>query len=107
MKSIKFFKYYNTCAFERFLNTHGYKTKDVKDFRVVEKKQRFGNILKVYSISFRDGNEKYFKVVFFKNFDECNQSILGFKDDKLLRWWKDANVKKYKIKNLNVYGMEC
>ena len=107
MKSIKFFKYYNTCAFERFLNTHGYKIKDVKDFRVVSIKQRLGNVLKTYSILLKDGNEKYFKVVFFKDFDEYNQSSLGFKGDKLLRWCEDANVKKYKVKGLNVYGMYC
>ena len=83
MKSIKLFKYKDMRAFEEFLSAYGYKLEDVKGFSLVEKKQYFGNVLKEYSVHFKDGEYEYFKVVLFKDFNEYHQSRLGFKGSKL------------------------
>ena len=85
MKSIKYFKYKNKEKFERFLSSYDYKLEDVKGFVLVEKQQYRGNILKVYSIHFKDGEYEYFKVVYFKSFNEYHQSRLGFNGERLLR----------------------
>ena len=79
MKSIKLFKYKNTWEFGRFCGL-----KYAVGFRVVGVDRYQGNVLKEYSILFENGNKKPFKVVFFKNFFECNYSRLGRKGDKLL-----------------------
>ena len=78
MKSIKYFKYKDTCAFEKFLSAYGYKLKDVAGFSFGWKKQYHGNILKVYFIHFKDGEYEYFKEVCFKSFNECNQARFSF-----------------------------
>ena len=85
MKNIKLFKYRNTCNFMGFVTAYGYKLEDVIGFSVIGKKQYRGNVLKVYSIWFKDCEEEYFKVVNFKSFNEYHQSRLGFNGDKLLR----------------------
>ena len=84
MKSIKCFKYVNKKYFNVFLKDYGYTLKDIKGFKFVETKQYHGNILKIYSIHFNDGEYEYFKVVCFKSFNEYHQSKLGFNGDKLL-----------------------
>ena len=96
MKSIKLFKYKDMHAFEEFLSAYGYKLEDVKGFSLVEKKQYFGNVLKEYSVHFKDGEYEYFKVVLFKDFNEYHQSRLGFKGSKLEEWYQDANIRSYK-----------
>ena len=96
MKSIKYFKYKDTLAFEKFLSAYGYRLENVKGFSVVGKKQYHGNILKIYFIHFNNGEFEYFKVVYFKNFNECNQSRLSFSCIKLSGWYSSANVIKYK-----------
>ena len=93
MKNIKYFKYKNTNAFEELLSACDYKIEDVEGFSVIGKKQRQGNVLKVYTIWFKDCHEEYFKVVYFKSFNEYYQSKLGFNGNKLLRWFEDANVR--------------
>ena len=98
MKNIKFFKYLNTKAFEHLLNSYEYKLEDVKGFSFAGQKQYQYNVLKVYSICLNDGEEEYFKVVCFKDFNEYHQARLGFKGDKLLRWFEDADIRKYKTK---------
>ena len=85
MKSIKYFKYINKEKFEKFLNAYDHKLEDVKGFVFVEKQQYRGNILKVYSIHFKDGEYEYFKVVYFRSFNEYHQSRLGFNGERLLR----------------------
>ena len=98
MKSIKLFKYKDTCEFESFLNAYDYKFEDVKGFSFDEQKQYHGNVLKWYKIYFKDGEYEYFKVVTFKSFNEYRQSRLGFNGDKLLDWFEDSYIKTYKTK---------
>ena len=50
MKDIKYFKYVNTNAFERFLSAYGYKLKDVESFSLAGQKQYRGNVFKIYDI---------------------------------------------------------
>ena len=98
MKSIKLFKYKDTCGFENFLNAYGYKFEDVKGFSPAERRQYRGNVLKIYNIRFNDGEYEYFKVVTFKSFNEYRQSRLGFNGDKLLDWFEDSYIRMYKTK---------
>ena len=104
MKNIKFFKYKDTYEFKKFLDAYGYRLWGVKGFSYAGKKQYRYNVLKLYRITFNDGEYEYFKIVYFKSFNELNQSRLGFKGDKLLSWYEDANVRKYKVKD--VWGMK-
>ena len=97
MKNIKYFKYWYTYDFQQFLSEYGYKLEDVKGFSVAERRQYHGNILKIYNIHFNDGEYEYFKVVYFKSFNEYNQSRLGFNGNKLLFWYESAEIKEYKL----------
>ena len=103
MKNIKYFKYKNTYEYEKFLNAYGYRPEDVKGFSFAGKEQRNGNVLTEYSIWFNDDEREYFKVVYFSSFNEYHQCRLGFRGEKLLDWWQDADVRKYKVKD--VWGM--
>ena len=96
MKSIKLFQYKDTCGFENFLNAYGYKFEDVKGFSLAERRQYCGNVLKIYNIRFNDGEYEYFKVVYFKNFNEYRQSRLGFSCIKLSSWCESADIRLYK-----------
>ena len=78
MKNIKYFKYINTKQFNVFLSSYGYKLENVKGFSFVGKKQYHGNVLKLYFIHFNDGEKEYFKVVYFKSFNEYQQARLSF-----------------------------
>ena len=100
MKNIKLFKFKDTLEFQGFISSYNYKLEDVKGFSLAEKRQYHGNILKIYSIRFNDGEYEYFKVVFFESFNEYRQSGLGFNGDKLWSWFQDANIRKY---NKNSY----
>ena len=100
MKNIKFFKYKNTYEFKKFLDAYGYRLKDVEGFSVIGIKRYNGNILKVYSIWFKDCGEEYFKEVSFKSFNECKQSRLGFNGNKMLDLYQSANIVKYKVKDV-------
>ena len=102
MKSIKFFRYKDMCKFEEFLSAYEYKLEDVKGFKFIEQKQYSGNVLKLYFICLKDGEEICFTVADFKSFNEINQCRLGFKGDKLLGWYEDAAVRRYKT-NDGVY----
>ena len=84
MKSIKCFKYSSKKCFSYFLKKYGYVLEDVVGFSFSNKQQYRGNILKTYNVYFKDGEYGYFKVATFKNFNEYNQSSLGFNGDKLL-----------------------
>ena len=84
MKNIKYFKYKDTYEFKKFLDAYGYRLWGVKGFSYAGKKQYRYNVLKLYRITFNDGEYEYFKIVYFKSFNELNQSRLGFKGDKLL-----------------------
>ena len=111
MKNIKYFMYKNTCAFEKFLSAYGYRLKDVKGFSVAGKKQYHGNILKLYFVHFNNGEKKYFKVVYFKDFNECYQARFSFKSIELSGWYSSANVIKWKTKDIwgtgGKYVIEC
>lgn len=96
MKNIKSFKYVNINIFNEFISSYGYTLDDVVGFSAIEKEQYEGNVLKTYAIYFNDNEEEYFKVVVFKNFNEYHQSALGFNGNKLLDWYQDSNVIKYK-----------
>ena len=96
MKSIKLFKYKDTCEFMGFVGAYDYKLNDVVGFSYAGKKQYHGNILKEYFIHFKDGEKEYFRIAIFKNFNEYHQSRLGFKGDKLLDWYENADFRKYK-----------
>ncbi len=96
MKNIKNFKYINTNSFNAFLKDGGYKLDDVDGFSYIGKEQYHGNVLKVYSIYFNDDEYEYFNVVLFKSYNEYKQSALGFKGERLLNWYQDANIREYK-----------
>ena len=103
MKNIKYFKYKNTYNFEKFLKECGYKIDDVSSYSVIGEKRYNGNILKEYTIFFSDHDHAFFKVVYFKSLNECDRSRLGFNGNTLLEWYQDANVIKYKVKD--VWGL--
>ena len=103
MKKIKYFEYWYTYEFEIFLKDYGYTLEDVKGFSFAGKRQCQGNVIKLYNVRFNDGEYEYFKIVYFKSFNECNSARLGFKGDKLLSWYNDANVRKYKLNNEYIY----
>ena len=98
MKDIKYFKYKDTNAFQKFLTAYGYNLKDVKGFSYVGQKQYHGNILKIYFVHFNDDEYEYFKAVYFKNFNEYNQARLNFSYEKLSCWYGTSWVIKYKTK---------
>ena len=100
MKNIKYFKYKNTYNFEKFVKEYGYKLNDVVGFSFSDKQQCHGNILKTYIIYFSDHDHVFFNVVYFKSFNEYHQCRLGFNGNKLLEWYNDANVRKYKVKDI-------
>ena len=84
MKDIKYFEYKNKNKFLDFLVAYGYKLENVKGFSFIGQKQYRGNVLKLYFIYFDDGEKEYFKVVYFRSFNEYYQSKLGFNGNKLL-----------------------
>ena len=96
MKNIKYFKYKNTFAFEKFLCEYGYWVENIAGFKYGWKEQYHGNILKVYYVYFNDGEYELFRVLYFKSFNEYRQARLGFNINKLLMWYDDANIVKYK-----------
>ena len=97
MNNIKRFKYANTYELEKCLKDYGYTLDDVKGFSYHGKKQYHGNVFKLYSIWFKDYNEEYFSVVYFKSYNEYKQCALGFNGNKLLKWYESANIRKYKL----------
>ena len=103
MKSIKYFKYKNTFSFEKFLCNYHYWVENIKGFKYGWKEQYHGNILKVYLIYFNDNEYKLFRVLYFKSFNEYQQTHSGSKINKLTMWYDSANVVKYKIKD--IYGL--
>ena len=100
MRNIKYFQYKNMREFERFLNKCKCGMWKVTGFKFSREEHYNGNILKVYSIYFKDGSYKYFKVAFFKSIFECDKARLGVINNKLLMWYDDANVRKYKVKDI-------
>ena len=99
MKNIKYFQYKDTYEFEKFLREYRYCVENITGFKYGWKEQYRGNFLKVYLIHFNDGNYKLFRVVYFKDFDECNKSRLGIIKNKLLMWYDSSNVRWYKVKD--------
>ena len=97
MKSIKYFKYWYSYEFEKFLKDYGYTTDDVKGFGLSSIKRYNGNILKTYIVYVLDGESVYFSIVYFKSFDEYNKAWLGFNGNKLLDWYQKAIIKHYKL----------
>ena len=97
MKSIKLFKYWYSYELDRCLKDYGYTVEDVVGFSVSSVKRYHGNILKTYIIYFKDGENVYFIVVYFKSFNECNQSRLGLSGNKLLLWYQISSIKHYKL----------
>ena len=104
MKNIKYFKYKNKNAFKLFLSACGYKFENVVGFSFIKKQQYRGNVLKLYFIHFNDGKKKYFKVVFFKNFNEWYQSRF-ISNCIELTGWCSADVVKYKTKCSGWYSV--
>ena len=104
MKNIKYFQYKNTFAFEKFLCNNHYWVHNITGFKYGWKEQYRGNILKAYFIYFNDNEYKIFRVVYFKDLNECDKARLGLINNKLLMWYDDANVRKYKVKD--IWGMD-
>ena len=104
MKNIKYFEYKNTFSFEKFLCTNHYWVHNIKGFKFGWKEQYRGNILKAYFIYFNDNEYKIFRVVYFKDLNECDKARLGLINNKLLMWYDDANIRKYKVKD--IWGMD-
>ena len=98
MKSIKCFKYFSKKCFSYFLEEYCYRLDDVKGFSYAGKKQYRYNVLKLYRITFKDGEYEYFRVAIFSSFNEYHQARLGFSGNKLEYWFQDANVREYKVK---------
>ena len=96
MVNIKKFKYVDTNSFDIFLKGYGYKLDDVKGFNIAYRKQYHGNVLKIYNIHFNDDEYEYFNVVLFKSYIEYKKTALGFNGERLLDWYQDANIRKYK-----------
>ena len=84
MKKIKYFKYWYSYEFEKFLKDYGYSIDDVIGFSVSDIKRYHGNILKTYKVYVYDGESVYFSIVYFKSFDEYNKAWLGFSGNKML-----------------------
>ena len=105
MKNIKNFKFKNKNAFKKFLSAYGYDLSDVAGYSMGWKEQFKGNVLKVYIIYFYKGEYKLFRIVYFKSFDECNETRLGFINNKLLSWYDSADIRKYKT-NDGLYVVE-
>ena len=99
MKSIKHFKYLNTNIFNEYVVSYGYNLADAVGFSLYDKEQYRGNILKTYVIYFSDHDHIFFKVVYFKDFNEYKQTFLGFNGNKLLNWYENANIIWYKWAN--------
>ena len=99
MKNIKYFKYVNTHNFETFLRVYGYTINDAIGFSANYKWCYHGNILKEYIIYLSDHDHIFFKVVWFKSFNEYRQSFLGFNGETLLEWYQNANIIWYKLAN--------
>ena len=97
MKNIKLFKFWYSYEFDRCLKDYGYTIEDVKGYSVSSVKRYHGNILKTYFICLNDGEEVYFSIVYFKSFNECNQSRLGLSGNKLLLWYQISSIKHYKL----------
>ena len=97
MKNIKYFKYINTKQFNVFLKEYNYSLDNVKGFSISSVMCYRGNILKTYIVYFNDGEYEYFKVAYFKSFNEYKQTLLGFNGDKLLQIYENANIRKYKL----------
>ena len=104
MKNIKYFEYKNTFAFEKFLCNNHYWVYNITGFKYGWKEQYRGNILKAYFIYFNDNEYKIFRVVYFKDLNECDKARLGLINNKLLMWYDDANIRKYKVKD--IWGMD-
>ena len=98
MKNIKYFQYKNTYEFKKFLDAYGYRLWEVKGFSFAGKKQYRYNVLKLYRITFKDGEYEYFKVAIFSSFNEYHQARLGFSGNKLEYWFQDSNIREYKTK---------
>ena len=98
MKNTNLFRYKDTSEFWAFLSSYDYKLDDAIGFSFDDKKQYRGNVLKWYKIYFKDGEYEYFKAAVFKSFNEYHQSALGFNGNKLLEWFENANIRKYKVK---------
>ena len=98
MKNIKLFKYKDSDKLKYLLSSYDYTLEDVKGFKFVEQKQYQGNVLKLYFICMKDGEEICFTVVIFKDFNEYHQARLGFSGDKLSSWFEDSNIREYKTK---------
>ena len=96
MKNINLFKFKDTNEFWVFLAAYGYKLEDVVGFSLAERRQCRGNILKIYSIKFKDGEYEYFQVISFAESNEYRQALLGFGCNKLLRWFDDADIREIK-----------
>ena len=104
MKSIKYFKYWYSYEFEKFLKDFGYTIDDVEGFSVSNIKRYSGNILKTYEVHVYDGENVYFSIAYFKSFDDYNKAWLGFSGSKMLEWYQKAIIKLYKINNEYIMG---
>ena len=85
MKNIKYFKYWYSFEFEKFLKNYGYSIDDVKGFSVSSLKRYHGNILKTYKVYVYDGENVYFSIAYFKSFNEYNKTWLKFNGVRLLK----------------------
>ena len=104
MKNIKHFKYKNTYEFNVFLKDYRYEIDDISGYSVGWNEYYNGNVLRVYIIYFNNGEYKLFRIVYFKSFNEYNQTYLGLNNNKLLSWYDSANIVKFKFKD--IYGMD-
>lgn len=76
--NMKKFKYLNDNSFIKFLKEYNYSISDIISINLDSKNCCHGAVFKAYLVSFKDGEELYFNVAVFKDFNRLDEARLGF-----------------------------